>query len=190
MDLRHERVSYWRCRFRVHERCTVGVFLNSLVIKQKGESQNGSSKKTKHAKFSEKRIFFTLFLTLFGVLCFLITSVLRFALLSSYWRIAFALSRYWDSLESRVTASSPVPMGIKNMSNFFLSLGNTLKIFTKSVRRYCNVAWSFFCPALFQVEILDESLVLMVKTCGQMQRYFNLIPLFKIKNITNKTTEI
>ena len=32
---------------------------NALVIRQKGESQNGSFKKTKHAKFSEKRTFFT-----------------------------------------------------------------------------------------------------------------------------------
>ena len=31
----------------------------SSVIKQKGESQNGCFKKTKHAKFSEKRIFLT-----------------------------------------------------------------------------------------------------------------------------------
>ena len=28
--------------------------INSSVIRQKGESQNGSFKKTKHAKFSEK----------------------------------------------------------------------------------------------------------------------------------------
>ena len=32
---------------------------NSLVIKQKGESQNGCFKKTKPAKFSEKRTFLT-----------------------------------------------------------------------------------------------------------------------------------
>ena len=31
--------------------------MNSLVIKQKGESQNGGNKKAKHAKFSEKRTF-------------------------------------------------------------------------------------------------------------------------------------
>ena len=30
-----------------------------LVIRQKGESQNGCLKKTKHAKFSEKRTFLT-----------------------------------------------------------------------------------------------------------------------------------
>ena len=29
------------------------------VIRQKGESQNGGNKKTKHAKFSEKRTFLT-----------------------------------------------------------------------------------------------------------------------------------
>ena len=31
----------------------------SLVIRQKGESRNGGNKKTKRAKFSEKRTFFT-----------------------------------------------------------------------------------------------------------------------------------
>ena len=31
----------------------------SSVIRQKGESQNGCFKKTKHAKFSEKRAFLT-----------------------------------------------------------------------------------------------------------------------------------
>ena len=30
---------------------------NSSVIRQKGESQNGCFKKTKHAKFSEKQLF-------------------------------------------------------------------------------------------------------------------------------------
>ena len=30
---------------------------SSPVIRQKGESQNGGNKKTKHAKFSEKRTF-------------------------------------------------------------------------------------------------------------------------------------
>ena len=35
--------------------------INTLsVIRQKGESQNGGNKKTKHAKFSEKRTFLTL----------------------------------------------------------------------------------------------------------------------------------
>ena len=31
----------------------------SLVMRQKGESQNGGYKKTKHVKFSEKLTFFT-----------------------------------------------------------------------------------------------------------------------------------
>ena len=33
--------------------------LNLSVIRQKGESQNGCFKKTKHAKFCEKRTFLT-----------------------------------------------------------------------------------------------------------------------------------
>ena len=69
----------------------------SSVTRQKGESQNGCFKKTKHAKFSKKRTFFTpsyahlcilggkcSFFGKFGVLCFLETPVLRFALFSYY----------------------------------------------------------------------------------------------------------
>ena len=67
------------------------------VIKQKRESQNGGNKKTKHAKFFEKRTlppdrhtyvyvyvrvrisgYECSFFGQFGVLCFLVTSVLRF----------------------------------------------------------------------------------------------------------------
>ena len=66
--------------------------LSSSVIMQKSESQNRCYKKTKHAKFSEKRIFRTcacasqggrkcLFFGKFDVLCFLVTPLLRFALL-------------------------------------------------------------------------------------------------------------
>ena len=41
------------CTSSFHE-----IFI-SLVIRQKGESQNGCYKKTKHAKFSEKQTFLT-----------------------------------------------------------------------------------------------------------------------------------
>ena len=66
------------------------------VIRQKGKSQNGCFKKTKHVKFSEKQIFLTpwytrvsggkknLFFGKFDVLCFLETPVLRFTLLPYY----------------------------------------------------------------------------------------------------------
>ena len=75
------------------------LFIRKLLeIRQKRESQNGCFKKTKHAKFSEKRTFLTLWyahvrtcayhgvrnVRFFGklcVLCFLETPVLRFALL-------------------------------------------------------------------------------------------------------------
>ena len=60
------------------------------VIRQKGECY----KKTKHATISEKRKFLfpewskkCLFLGKFDMLCFLVTSVLRFALLPYCWRI-------------------------------------------------------------------------------------------------------
>ena len=77
----------------------------SSVIWQKGESQNGCNKNTKHAKFSEKRTFFyPLILTLtfayprdkkrsffgiFGELCIPVISVLRFAHLSYYRRFQY-----------------------------------------------------------------------------------------------------
>ena len=72
-----------------------------LVIRQNGESQNGCFRKTKHAKFSEKRTFITpdtykyvcvpggkkcLFFGKFGVLCIFETPVLRFTLLPYYRR--------------------------------------------------------------------------------------------------------
>ena len=73
-----------------------------MVIRQKGESQNGCLEKTKHAKFSEKRTFLTPDThtyvrnggkcSLFGkfdMLCFLETTVLRFALLPYYRRPIF-----------------------------------------------------------------------------------------------------
>ena len=83
---------------------------NLSVIRQKGESQNGCFKKSKHAKFSEKKkMSYTppppsppnthtyvcvsggkkcSFFGKFGVFCFVETSVLRFTLLPYYRRIS------------------------------------------------------------------------------------------------------
>ena len=85
------------------------VLCDSLVIRQKGKSQNGGNK-TKHAKFSEKinvsyplihtrtcayqgvrNVWLFFFFGKFDVLCFLVTSVLRFALLPYYQRIDIPL---------------------------------------------------------------------------------------------------
>ena len=55
--------------------------------KRKQENKKITFKKTKHAKFSEKLTFKCLFFGKFGVLCFLETPVLRFALLPYYRRI-------------------------------------------------------------------------------------------------------
>ena len=73
----------------------VSLIDRSSVVRQKGESQNGCFKKTKHVKFSEKRTFLLRVRTLmcvsgkgsggkkcsffgkFGVFCFLETPVLR-----------------------------------------------------------------------------------------------------------------
>ena len=76
--------------------------LTSTVIRQKCESQNMCSKKTKHTKFSEKRTFLPpdmhtyvcvsggkkcSFFGKFGVLCSLETPVLRFAFFPYYRRL-------------------------------------------------------------------------------------------------------
>ena len=78
-----------------------GQYSKSSVIRQKGESQNGYFKKAKHAKISEKLKFLIpdmhtfvyvsggkkcLFFGNFGMVCFLETPVLRFALLPYYRR--------------------------------------------------------------------------------------------------------
>ena len=90
----------------------------SLVIIQKVESQNGCYKKTKHAKFSQKRTFLTdvtkfilpqvylpldtymclyisggkkcSFFRKFGLLCFLVIPVMIFAFLPYYQQIYIA----------------------------------------------------------------------------------------------------
>ena len=79
---------------------TISVLhISTSVIRQKGESQNGGNKKAKHAKFSDKRTFLTpwyvcvsgdkkcSFCGKLGVLCFLVTSILRLALLPYYRRV-------------------------------------------------------------------------------------------------------
>ena len=85
--------------------CSIFV-TNSSLIRKKGESQNARNKKTKRAKFSEKRIFLNpqyayvrsqirskkfSFFGKFAVLCFLVTSVLRFAFLPYYQQIGFLI---------------------------------------------------------------------------------------------------
>ena len=65
----------------------------SSVIRQKGESQNGYFKKTKHIKFSEKPTLLTPWYA--HVICFLETPVLRFTLLTYYRRFRI-LSNIYD----------------------------------------------------------------------------------------------
>ena len=74
---------------------------NSSVIRQRGESQNGCFKKTKHDKFSEKRK--CSFFGKFGVLCFLRNTrfeIRCFALLLtncfflSFWSLRFIVHMF------------------------------------------------------------------------------------------------
>ena len=67
---------------------TMFCFSKLSVVTQKGESENGGNKKTKHPKVSEFRTYVCVsvrkkcsFFGKFGVLCFLVTSVLRLDLL-------------------------------------------------------------------------------------------------------------
>ena len=84
--------------FKVTIECA-NMTINMLVIRQKGKSQNRWFKKTKLAKLPEKQTFITLwyahicviqrdkkclFFGKFGILCFLETCILRFALLPYY----------------------------------------------------------------------------------------------------------
>ena len=96
-------------------RYSENVQWNSVVIRQKSESQNGCFKKIKHAKFSAKtNIFYPLIRTRtcayrgiknvrfcgkFGVLCFLEAPVLRFNLLPHYRRIK-VLATLWNNFET------------------------------------------------------------------------------------------
>ena len=88
------RLHWSAVRTNIYEKISV----ISSVIRQKGESQNGYFKKTKHAQFSDKanisyplicrgqclyqRVRNVRFAKKFAVLCFFETPVLRFALLS------------------------------------------------------------------------------------------------------------
>ena len=68
-------------------------FYKTSVIRQKGDSQNGYFKKTKHVKFSEKRLSLPPDTRTYDnldvqkiMLCFLETPVLRLALVPYYRR--------------------------------------------------------------------------------------------------------
>ena len=113
----------------------------SSVITQKGESQNVCFKKTKQAKFSEKRKFSTpwyahyqgdkkcSFFRKFGFLCFLETPVLRFALLRYYGQLMrcfhvcrLSIQDNWYNWRTK-TAASPKEINKDNVpkTNHFKS---------------------------------------------------------------------
>ena len=94
-------------------------YCNTLAIRQKGESQNVYYNKTKHTKFCEERPFLTpwyahvrvrirvkkyLFFEKVGVLCFLVTLVLRFGLLPHYRRTALCFLIKTNAFKEKATA--------------------------------------------------------------------------------------
>ena len=98
--------------------------LTSLVIRQKGEPQNGCLKKTNLVKFSENEHFLPpdththvcvsggkkcLFFGKFGVLCFLETTVLRFVLLPYYRRLKNPVFLDTQSLQNFILADTILP---------------------------------------------------------------------------------
>ena len=69
-------------------------FLFMSAITEKGESQNGCYNKIKQAEFFEKQTFLTPMIRTFGVICFLVTPIKKFALLPSYRCINLSFSLY------------------------------------------------------------------------------------------------
>ena len=83
--------------------------MTSSVIRQKGKSQDGGNRKAKHAKFSVKKPRTFLphliqwvrnvhFFRKIGVLCFVVTSVLRFTFLPYYWQLVWPISSQFSHL--------------------------------------------------------------------------------------------
>ena len=93
-----ELTQFFECYWRLVRLWMV----NSTVIRQKGESQNGGSKKTKQAKFSKKRnisfnvcvsfVSFVFCLYIFECLCFVCFVFILFVYL---WMFAFHLFRLY-----------------------------------------------------------------------------------------------
>ena len=74
----------------------VSIFsCSSLVIRQKNESQNGGNKKAKHAKFSEKRTFFTPWYVHVRTCAY--QGVRNARYLENLAYFAFLLTPFWDS---------------------------------------------------------------------------------------------
>ena len=99
------------------------LFLNSSVIRQKGECQKGCFKKTKHANFPKNNYFLPpdthtnvcvsggKKCSLFGkisALCFLGTPVLRFALLPYYRQTYPASTKSLNCTAKRIATTIPV----------------------------------------------------------------------------------
>ena len=103
-------------------------------MRQEGKSQDGCFKKTKHAKFSEKCTFLTpwclsggkkcAYFGKFGVLFFLETPVLRFALLPYYRRKGKCQRNQWpkariisiESGEKKVVLTVTLQVADRNVS--------------------------------------------------------------------------
>ena len=104
------------------------VCFKSSVIKQKGVPQNGSNKKTKHAKLGKKWCVSGMcigclsggkkcsFFGKFGMLCFLATSILRFTLLP-----------YYRQNEAKIKLLTEMNMSFKTFKGLMQSYIKTLQ---------------------------------------------------------------
>ena len=81
------------------------LFLNSSIIRQKGECQKGCFKKTKHANFPKNDYFLP---PDTNALCFLGTPVLRFALMPYYWQTYPASTKSLNCTAKRIATTMPV----------------------------------------------------------------------------------
>ena len=143
-----------------------GLALYFFVIRQTGECQNGGNKKTKHAKFFEKRTFLTpnthtyvcvsggKKIPYFGklnVLCFLITSVLRFAISPYYSRFLCnqMSGRGWEAFiqlkELLTTVFHETLHKIVNSCNFIDVYLMKFDITSISIRRPYLLKSNIFC---------------------------------------------
>ena len=120
----------------------------SLVIRQKSESQDRGNKKTNHAKLSEKRTFLTrgsdmFVFEKFDVLCFLATSVLKFALLPNIddLKDSSPLTTLWRR-SSKFQLSAPLPTISTLMSYSKKAFKDTHRKNTEKYEHGCLCSWN------------------------------------------------
>ena len=126
--------------------------VKSSVIRQKGESQNGCFKKTKHAKFSKKRIFLTRTCAYQGARNIRFSENLAcFVFLKhSFWDSAFCLIT--DEIQLRKTTVSHKQSNIRTFECFLIFsihsnisnwMSNLFRRLVRILRKLSGKKWAF-----------------------------------------------